>query len=795
MSISRRLVAALAAALACSAAFAESNAATTDYIVVLRAPPVAGYDGGDSRFEAIPRRADKGGRLDVQSRQALDYLGHLQQSQDAFLERMGSLVGRPLRAKHQMQHALNAVVVPLSEEEAQELAADADVLLVEARRDEVLNTDAGPNFIGAPQLWMGAAGASTEVSIFVNGLEGGFGIPNRGAGVVIGIIDSGANMASPAFADPSPDGYDHINPLGGTTRLGWCNAGIGPVTETCNDKIIGTWDFVDTEPASGQCLAGTYRETPGVGDENGHGSHTASTSGGNPWTAVVPNGNGLTARISGVAPQAALVIYDACYSCSTSQGPTGLCPNTSTAASVNRAVADGVVDVINYSIGGGNSPWSDTVSLAMLAAQNAGILVSASAGNSGPAANTLGHREPWTMTVGASTHDRAIFSAGVAVQSPAPPVSLQNVGAIFGSGSPTTTVSAAVKYAAVAPLGCGASTPFPAGYFAGNIALIDRGSCSFAEKFNNAIGAGAVALIVSNNAAGPPIVMGSMPTTHPSAMISQSAGAELRDFANANPGNTTQLAVLSPALRAIDASFGDIMASFSSRGPSSASPNNIFLDSIKPDVAAPGVSILAVYSTDGGANSVAFLQGTSMAAPHAAGAAALIKGARPDWTPMEIKSALAMTAKTSMFKENGATPADPFDRGSGRIQPFNAAKTGLVLNETQANFQAANPGSGGNPATLNLASLGNDACSPSCSFTRTFRSTEADAVTWNLSITGVTGTASPSSFTIPAGGTQAVTFTIQSTGLTTAFSFGEAVLTPTSGNSPTLRIPIAVRLP
>ncbi len=794
MSIGKSLSAALLAALVSSAGFADAKStAMTDYIVVLRAPPVAGYDGGDSRFEAIPRRADKGGRLDVQSRQALVYVDHLKQSQGQFLERVGSRFGRALEASQQMQHALNAVVVRLSADEAAALAADAEVLLVEARRDEVLNTDAGPNFIGAPQLWMGAAGASTEVSIFANGVEGGFGTPNRGAGVVVGIIDSGANMASPAFADPSPDGYDHINPLGGTTRLGWCNAGTGTVTENCNDKVIGTWDFVDTQPPSASCLAGTYRETLGVGDENGHGSHTASTSAGNPWTVAVPNGNGLTARISGVAPQASLVIYDACYSCTTANGPTGLCPSTSTAASVNQAVADGVVDVINYSIGGGNNPWSDTVSLAMLSAQNAGILVSASAGNSGPAANTLGHREPWTMTVGASTHDRAIFSAGVSVQSPAPPAARQNIGAGYGSGSPTSTATAAVKFATVAPQGCGAASPFPAGYFTGNIALIERGGCTFAEKFNNAIGAGAVALIVSNNAAGAPTVMGSVPTTHPSVMISQASGAALRTFVDANPGNSTQVAAQTPALRSIDASFGDIMASFSSRGPSS--PSTTFLDSIKPDVAAPGVSILAVYSTDGGPNSVDFLQGTSMAAPHAAGAAALIKGARPDWTPMEIKSALAMTAKTSMLKENGTTPSDPFDRGAGRVQPFNAAKAGLVLNETQANFQAANPAGGGNPATLNLASLGNDACSPNCAFTRTFRSTEAAAVTWNVSITGVTGSASPSSFTIPAGGTQAVTFTIQSTGLTTTFSFGEAVLTPTSGNSPTLRIPIAVRLP
>lgn len=793
MFIPRGLVAALTAALVSSVAFADSNAPNTDYIVVLREPPVAGYAGGDSRFEAIPRRADKGGRLDVQSPQALAYADHLKQSQESFLERMGSRLGRPLHARMQMQHALNAVVLRLSADEAAALAADAEVLLVEARRDEVLHTDAGPNFIGAPQLWMGAAGASTEVSIFTNGVEGGFGTPNRGAGVVVGIIDSGANLASPAFADPSPDGYDHINPLGGTTRLGWCNPGTGTVTETCNDKVIGTWDFVDTVSPSPSCLAGSYRETAGVGDENGHGSHTASTAAGNPWTVAVPNGNGLTARISGVAPQAALVIYDACYSCTTNNGPTGLCPNTSTAAAVNQAVADGVVDVINYSIGGGNNPWSDSVSLAMLSAQNAGILVSASAGNSGPGANTLGHREPWTMTVGASTHDRAVYSAQVSVQSPSPPANLQNIGAVYATGSPTTALYGPIKYAEVAPLGCGTNNPFPANYFSGTIALIDRGSCTFAEKFANAIGAGATGLIVANNSGGPPVVMPSNPNTHPSAMISLPAGAALRTFVQANPGNNSSLTALTPSVRALDPALADVVASFSSRGPNS--PSTTFLDSIKPDVAAPGVSILAVYSTDFGANSVAFLQGTSMAAPHAAGAAALLKGAHPDWTPMEIKSALAMTAKTSMLKENGTTPADPFDRGAGRIQPFDAARAGLVLNETQANFQAANPANGGDPSTLNLASLANDACSPNCSFTRTFRSTEAAAVTWNVSITGVTGSASPSSFTIPAGGSQSVTFTIQSAGLSTAFSFGEVVLIPSSGNSPTLRIPIAVRLP
>ncbi len=107
---------------------------------------------------------------------------------------------------------------------------------------------------------------------------------------------------------------------------------------------------------------------------------------GNHRDAVVKGG---TRRISGVAPRANIVAFDVCFTDVQSGG--GSCPNTATLAAVNQAVADGVVDVINYSIGGGVSPWSESVSLAFLNAVDAGIYVAASAGNSGPGPNTMGH--------------------------------------------------------------------------------------------------------------------------------------------------------------------------------------------------------------------------------------------------------------------------------------------------------------------------------------------------------------------------------------------------------------------
>lgn len=184
--------------------------------------------------------------------------------------------------------------------------------------------------------------------------------------------------------------------------------------------------------------------------------------------------------------------------------------------------------------------------------------------------------------------------------------------------------------------------------------------------------------------------------------------------AHLNTDPTTATATITAPFAAYpSAQQPDVLAGFSSRGPSG-------FDLLKPDVMAPGVGILAAYS--GAASSVNVISGTSMAAPHNAGAAALLRALNPSWTPSEIKSALMGTAKTTaLFKENAVTPATPLDRGAGRVDLSAAGRAGLIFDETGANFLAANLVAGGDPATLNVASIQNDSCVGTCTFTRTVR--------------------------------------------------------------------------
>ncbi len=172
------------------------------------------------------------------------------------------------------------------------------------------------------------------------------------------------------------------------------------------------------------------------------------------------------------------------------------------------------------------------------------------------------------------------------------------------------------------------------------------------------------------------------------------------------------------------------MAGFSSRGPGGA------FDVLKPDVTAPGVNIMAALDSLSGLAmpEFGFLSGTSMSSPHNAGAAALVKALRPDWSPHQIKSAMMMTATTrNTVKEDGVTPTDHFDLGAGRIDLSRAAKAGLVLDETTANFLAADPNLGGDPRTLNIASMKNGNCVEECSWTRTVENVSGNKAQWRLS--------------------------------------------------------------
>lgn len=766
------------------------------YIVGFTEAPLASYRGGLANLPAPQRSPDARSRLQAASPSAEAYVGALRGMQRQKLARIDRALGRHIVPLLSMQHAFNGVVVQLTASEADALRIDPEVRLIEPYREYRLDTDVGPRFIGAKKVWEDGADLPHGLSAGPlasrdGGTEDddgdGDGHGARGEGVIFGSVDSGINYGSPSFSEVDMDGYRHTNPLGAGHYLGTCAPG-GIDEGHCNAKLIGGYDFICT--LTTLCSDPTALEFPGFSDDNGHGSHTASTAAGNKRLATF---RGVQRKISGVAPRGNIIAYDVCYT-RVSDG-AGLCPNVSTLAGINQAVADGV-DVINFSISGGESPWDEANSLAFLAASDAGIFVSASAGNSGPGAGTLGHVEPWVASVAAAQHGRGGFDQVLTITGPVPaPASLAQPvltpgvnGVAQAADIPGTTPLLVSSGIGTTSDGCAA---FAANQFAGAIAVIRRGTCSFTIKTNNAAAAGAIAVVIANNAAG--VISPSVPgTAIPVFGTLQANGDALRDFAAANPGVTAAIALAAT----IFPNTPDALAAFSSRGPSG-------FDLLKPDITGPGVQILAAVAgpaPTGSEGAVALLSGTSMASPHNAGAAGLLRQLYPSWTPAEVKSALTMTARQSVLLEDQATKADAFAAGAGRIQVDQAARAGLVMSETTAHYLAANPATGGDPATLNQPSMAQSRCIGSCTFSRTFRATRANQRNWDARIEGLKGTVDKPKFNLGSSGVGTLKVTIDTRQFASdgRWHFGTLVLESRgNGNddSPKLHLPIAVAVP
>lgn len=746
------------------------------YLVQFDQPPVVSAPN-------IPRQAESG-RVDVRSAQARAYAAELSSAQDRFLADASQALGRSVKVvapEFKFQHALNGMAIRLNAKEAGKLAAMSGVASVTPMQMQSINTDRGPTFIGADKLWNGGDLPYAEDRIF--GATFDEGTPNQGEGIVVGDIDTGLNFDSPSFAETDERGYTHTNPLGASQYLGLCDdPGSSTWTPRCNAKVIGAYDFI--APLWNDIIAQDPGATDGPGpqDEQGHGTHTASTAAGNHVHFQIPGGPNV--GLSGVAPHANIVVFNTCYA---NNAGNGSCPNISTAAAVDRAVADGVVDALNYSISGGVQPWSDPTSRAFLGATEAGIFVAAAAGNNGPGAGSVNHSEPWVTTVAASTHDRRGWGYPLHVTGPDPvPAELMTPdGAVATANSPimNTPVDGVMAYD---DSNRGYCTAPAAGSLATMMAVIRRGSgCSFNTSYANAVtNGGAVGLVIMNH-----IGSNFNPTiTNPQVPIvpmSLALGDALVAFYGSHPQTTLQV----EAPKVTFAETPDEIAAFSSRGPAP-------IAMVKPDIAAPGVNILAAISglMAGGADgehAYGLLSGTSMAAPHVTGAAALLRKAHPDWTPSEIKSAMMLTAKSQMLLEDGVTAAGIYDTGSGRIRVDVASKSGLLMDESALAYALAVPSQGGDPTQLNVPSVSADHCVGTCSFSRRFRSTQDHAVTWTVSGDGVG--ISPASFTVAANATVPMTFDLDMSGQAQAqAATGDITLTPDDAGLPTLHMPYTV---
>ncbi|NJN68430.1 MAG: DUF11 domain-containing protein [Chloroflexaceae bacterium] len=330
------------------------------------------------------------------------------------------------------------------------------------------------------------------------------------------------------------------------------------------------------------------------------------------------------------------------------------------------------------------------------------------------------------------------------------------------------------------------------GTFSGEIVVCDFPFVSTIDEILEAAGAGGFVLVV-------PSFLNSLTTsdlqyTFPGLFLSGSDGEALETWLASGSGHQATIRGIST-----EAGRGDVMDSRSSRGPNGEAP-----DVLKPDLVAPGVTIVGAYpGEEGGLPAYHLESGSSMATPHVAGAAALIRAAHPDWSPAEIQSAFMLTSNDSnVVAEDETTPATPFDRGAGRIDVSRAVGAALVLDEDQTDYEAVNPAIGGDPTTLNLASLTDGDCDGTCSWSRELRST------WNISLTWVAETSSdsalaltvePDTWMLEPGATRTISVTANTAGLTGGeWVFGTLTLTPQAGSqvytgTPPLHLPVAVR--
>lgn len=739
---------------------------TQIYIVQLKDAALPTYEGGVAGLQATSPQVTGAAKLDVNAPASVRYVNYLKTKQAQFLTNAAAVIGRKPEVVFQYQYALNGMAVRLTAAEAAALAKLEGVVEVVPDWVEEVETDAGPAWIGAPAVWDGTA----------------TGVETKGEGMVVGIVDTGINMDHPSFAQVGPvDGYVHTNPRG--KFYGWCdptNTAVYTPTVTCNNKLIGVWSFDADLPE----------------DYNGHGTHVGSTAAGNLLEAVVEAPTtAVTRTISGVAPHANIIAY----SIEGTPG-AGTAPGSNILAAFNQAIADHV-DVVNYSFGGTSvqSPWTSE-GLLYANVRAAGIFMATSAGNSGPNPGTVSNKPaPWYMVVANSTHDRKLENALINMTGGVnPPADMMGLGFTAGYGPApivyagwyTDTTEGTLLFDTARMC----LVPFPAGTFNGEIVVCDRGINARVAKGANVLAGGAGGMVLVNDLASGNSLVGDahyLPAVH----LTYNQGVTLKAWLDKN---VVQTATIMGFNLNIDDANGDIMSASSSRGPSLAAPTLL-----KPDITAPGTDILAAVA-DGetapdGTAEFAFYSGTSMASPHVAGAAALVRKLHPDWSVAEVQSALMSTSFTSAtrpVKQDGATLADPFDVGAGRVDVAKAAQAGFVLDESILAMWYSNPSWGGDPTALNLASLANPSCVEDCTWTRTISSTMNSTVTWTVQTAGtdIALTVEPATFALAPGATQVVKITADvSAAPLNVWRFGKVMFTPDSEETVAAHFPVAVK--
>ena len=554
----------------------------------------------------------------------------------------------------------------------------------------------------------------------------GGGAANAGAGVKVAIVDTGIDVTHPCFSDA---GYPAQTQLGDK--------------KFTNNKVIAAKVFNNKTPSQ-------HYTAEALQD---HGTHVSGTVACNFDTPATVDGVAIPYGISGVAPRALLGNYNVF------PGQVLDARSEDILNALDAAYADGF-DVANMSLGGDTHGIQDLLTVAVDNLDQANMVVAVAAGNSGPGLFTVESPGSAARALSAGASSVPHFVGAPVTASGA------TYGAATGDFAVVSTDLTSTLHAVTGSTNgldnaCGA---LPAGSLSGQIALVSRGVCAFSVKIRNAQAAGAAAVLVANNVAGDPVAMASDGTpdqpTVPAYMVSRDDGSALLAV---NGAATT----IGATLRYFLTTNADIMAGFSGQGPTDVDFR------VKPDAVAPGVNVLSSipHAFCDTPPCFAFFQGTSMATPHLAGSAAVVRGQHPDWSAADVRSAIVNTADRDVLKNfSTAAPESNVNIiGAGRENLASAVGAAAALDPVSVSFGAVPSGSG-----------------QVKSFGVTLRNISNTAASWQVAVTpgdaSVAYDVSPKSVTLAPGESRLVTVTMTA-GRPAAAGGHQAWLTVAAGDT------------